>query len=90
MHKTCMEQNESSSEEVRGKEVQTNYSENCDDNSKTASMSSDDTPQQNCTCSSIPDDQLNISCAQITTLEVLHNTARQEMHVDQSLAHCIA
>ena len=85
-----MEQNEASSEELRGKEVQTDYSENCDDNSNTASMSSDDTPQQNCTCSSIPDDQLNISCAQITTLEVLHNTDRQEIPVDHTLGVCIA
>ena len=40
--------------------------------------------------SSTNDDQLNISCAQITTLEVPHNTDRQEMPVDQTLGVCIA
>ena len=89
-HKTCMEQNEASSEELRRTEVQTNYSENCDDNnSNTDSMNSEHTPQQDRLCLK-PPDQLNISCAQITTLEVLHNTDRQEMPVDQTLGVCIA
>ena len=88
-HKSCMEPNEASSEELRGTEVQTNYSENCDDNSNTDSMNSEHTPQQDRPCLK-PPDQLNISHAQISTLEVLHHTDRQEVHVDQTLEHCIA
>ena len=67
------------------KKVQTDYS---DYNSNT-DLSSNDTPQQDCTCST-PYDQLNISCEKMTTLDVLHNTDRQEMSVDQTLGVCIA
>ena len=88
-HKTCMEQNEASSEELRGTEVQTNYSENCDDNSNTDSMNSKHTPQQDRPCLK-PPDQLNISHAQITTLEVLQNSDLQETPVDKTHEVCIA
>ena len=54
------------------------------------SVISDNTPQQDCTCSSIPYDPLNISCAQITTLEVPHNSDRQETPVDETHGVCIA
>ena len=110
-HKTCMEQNEASSEELRGTEVQTNYNENkafteekkiSDEKRETEvhtssrkkshedAMSSDDTSQKDCTSCSIPHDQLNISCEKMSTLDVLYNTDRQEMCVDQTLGVCIA
>ena len=84
---TCMEPNERS-HKGREKEVQTNYSGNRHNNANTDSTSSNDTPQQDCTCS-IPYDQLNISCEKMTTLEVLQNTDRQEMPVDHTLDVCI-
>ena len=108
-HKTCMEQNEASSEELRGTEVQTNYNENkafteekkiSDEKRETEvhtssrkkshedAMSSDDTSQKDCT--SCSNDQLNISCEKMSTLDVLYNTDRQEMCVDQTLGVCIA
>ena len=85
---THMETDERSNEE-EGTEVQTDYS---NDNSNTDSMSSDDTVQQDCRCNSvILYGQLKTSCAQITTLEVPHNSDRQETPaVDQTLRHCIA
>ena len=84
---TCMELNERS-HKGREKEVQTNYSGNSHNTANTDSTSSNDTPQQDCTCS-IPYDQLNISCEKMTTLEVLQNTDRQEMPVDHTLDVCI-
>ena len=87
-NKTCMV-NDVTSDEKREKEVQTNYSGNRHNNANTDSTSSNDTPQQDCTCS-IPYDQLNISCEKTTTLEVLQNTDHQEMPVDHTLDVCIA
>ena len=84
-NKTRMEQDERSDEERRT-EVQTDYS---DYNSNT-DLSSNDTVQRDYTCSNVPYGQLNISCAQITALEVRRNTDRQEMSVDQTLEVCIA
>ena len=84
-NKTCMEQDKTSGEK-RETEMQTGYRKKTDEDS----LISNDTPQQDCTCSSIPDDQLNISCEQITNMEVLHNTDRQEIPVDQTLGVCIA
>ena len=84
---THMEQDERSNEE-EGTEVQRDYS---NDNSNADSMSSDDTVQQDCRCSSvILYGQLETSRAQTTTLEVLQNTDRQEMFVDHTLDVCIA
>ena len=85
---THMETDERSNEE-EGTEVQTDYS---NDNSNTDSMSSDDTVQQDWRCNSvILYCQRKTSCAQITTLEVPHNSDRQETPaVDQTLRHCIA
>ena len=87
-NKTCMVNNVTS-DEKREKEVQTNYSGNRHNNANTDSTCSNDTPQQDCTCS-IPYDQLNISCEKTTTLEVLQNTDHQEMPVDHTLDVCIA
>ena len=84
---TCMEPNERS-HKGREKEVQTNYSGNSHNNANTDSTSSNDTPQQDCTCS-IPYDQLNISCEKMTTLEVLQNADCQEMPLDHTLDVCI-
>ena len=53
-------------------------------------MSSDDTSQKDCTSCSIPYDRLNISCEKMTTLDVLHNTDRQEIPIHQTLGVCIA
>ena len=84
---THMEQDERSNEE-EGTEVQRDYS---NDNSNTDSMSSDDTVQQDCRCSSVIFyGQLETSRVQTTTLEVLQNTDRQEMFVDHTLDVCIA
>ena len=52
-------------------------------------MSSDDTSQNDCKSCSIPYDQLNISCEKMTTLDVLHNTDRQEIPIHQTLGVCI-
>ena len=87
-NKTCMV-NDVTPYEKREKEVQTNYSGKRHNNANTDSTSSNDTPQQDCTCS-IPYDQLNISCEKTTTLEVLQNTDHQEMPVDHTLDVCIA
>ena len=84
-NKTCMV-NDVTSDEKRETEVQTGYRKKIHEDS----MISDDTPQQDCTCSSIPYDPLNISCAQITTLEVPHNSDRQETPVDETHRVCIA
>ena len=59
-----MEQDEKTDEERT--EVQTDYS---DYNSNT-DLSNNDTVQRDYTCSNVPYGQLNISCAQITALEV--------------------
>ena len=89
-NKTSMEQDERSDEEG-GTEAQTDYNnDNSNTDTNRNSLICDDTPQEDCTRSSIPYDQLNISRAQTSTLEVLHYTDRQEVHVDQSLEHCIA
>ena len=84
-HQTCMEEDEIS-DEKRETGVQTG------DRKKTHedSLINDDTPQKECTCISIPYDQLNISRAQISTLEVLHHTDCREIPVDQTLGVCIA
>ena len=82
---TCMV-NDVTSDEKRETEVQTGYRKKTHEDS----MISDDTPQQDCTCNSIPYDPLNISCAQITTLEVPHNSDRQEAPVDETHRVCIA
>ena len=84
-HKTCMEEDEIS-DEKRETGVQTG------DRKKTHedSLINDDTPQKECTCISMPYDQLNNSCAQITTMEVLQNTDRQKIPVDHTLGVCIA
>ena len=84
-NETCMV-NDETSDEKRETEVQTEYRKKTHEDS----MISDDTPQQDCTCSSIPYDHLNITCTQITTLEMLHNTDRQRIPVDQTLGVCIA
>ena len=84
-NKTCMV-NDETSDEKRETEVQTGYRKKTHEDS----MISDDTPQQDCTCSAIPYDPLNISCAQITTLEVPHNSDRQETSVDETHRVCIA
>ena len=84
-NKTCMV-NDVTSDEKRETEVQTGYRKKTHEDP----MISDDTPQQDCTCSSIPYDPLNISCAQITTLEVPHNSDRQETPVDETHRVCIA
>ena len=84
-NKTCMV-NDVTSDDKRETEVQTGYRKKTHEDS----MISDDTPQQDCTCSSIPYDPLNISCAQITTLEVPHNSDRQETPVDETHRVCIA
>ena len=84
-NRTRMEQDERTDEERRT-EVQTDYS---DYNSNT-DLSSNNTVQRDYTCSNVPYGQLNISCAQITALEVRRNTDRQEMSVDQTLEVCIA
>ena len=84
-NRTRMEQDERTDEERRT-EVQTDYS---DYNSNT-DLSSNDTVQRDYTCSNVPYGQLNITCAQITALEVRRNTDRQEMSVDQTLEVCIA
>ena len=78
--------NDETSDEKRETEVQTGYRKKTHEDS----MISDDTPQQDCTCSSIPCDHLTITCTQITTLGMLHNTDRQEMPVDHTLDVCIA
>ena len=89
-NKTRMEQDERSDEEG-GTEAQTDYNnDNSNTDTNRNSLISDDTPQQDCTCSCISYDPLNISCAHITTLEVLHHTDRQEIPADQPLEHCIA
>ena len=89
-NKTRMEQDERSDEEG-GTEAQTDYNnDNSNTDTNRNSLICDDTPQEDCTSISIPYDQLNSSCVQISTLEVLHHTDRQEIPVDQALEHCIA
>ena len=65
-NKCFMVQDERSGEE-KGTEVQTSYTENNHNNVITDSKINDDTPQEDCTRSSIPYDQLNISRAQTST-----------------------
>ena len=84
-NETCMV-NDERSEEKRETEVQTGYRKKTHEDS----MISDDTPQQDCTCSCISYDPLNISCAHITTLEVLQNSDHQETPVDETHEVCIA
>ena len=89
-NKTRMEQDERSDEEG-GTESQTDYNnDNSNTDTNRNSLICDDTPQEDCTSISIPYDQLNISRVQISTLEVLHHTDRQEIPADQALEHCIA
>ena len=83
-NEACMVNDETHDEESET-EVQTGYRKK----TREDSMNSEHTPQQDRPCLK-PPDQLNISCAQITALEVLHNTDRQEMPVDQTLGVCIA
>ena len=79
-NKTCMVNDETHDEESET-EVQTGYIKKTHEDS----MISDDTdPQQDCTCSCISYDPLNISCAHITTLEVLQNSDHQETPVDET------
>ena len=84
-NKTCMV-NDERSEEKRETEVQTGYRKKIHEDS----LINDDTPQKDCTCISMPYDPLNISCAQITTLEMLQNFDRQETPVDEAHGVCIA
>ena len=84
-NETCMV-NDETSDEKRETEVQTGYRNKIHEDS----MISDDTPQQDCTCSSIPYDHLNITCTQTTTLEMLDNTDHQRIPVDQTLKDCVA
>ena len=84
-NETCMV-NDETSDEKRETEVQTGYRNKTHEDS----MISDDTPQQDCTCSSIPYDHLNITCTQTTTLEMLDNTDHQRIPVDQTLKDCVA
>ena len=84
-NETCMVNDETHDEESET-EVQTGYRKKTHENS----MISDDTPQQDCTCSCISYDPLNISCAHITTLEVLQNSDHQETLVDETHEVCIA
>ena len=84
-HKTCMVQDERPYEK-RETGVQIGYRRKTHEDS----LNCDDTAQKDCTCSNIPHDQLNNTCAQITTLEVLHNTDRQETPVDETHGVCIA
>ena len=87
---TRVEQDERSDEEG-GIEAQTDYNnDNSNTDTNRNSLICDDTPQEDCTSISIPYDQLNISRVQISTLEVLHHTDRQEIPADQALEHCIA
>ena len=89
-NKTRMDQDERSDEEG-GTEAQTDYNnDNSNTDTNRNSLICDDTPQEDCTRSSILYDQLNISRVQISTLEVLHHTDRQEIPADQALEHCIA
>ena len=84
-NETCMVNDETHDEESET-EVQTGYIKKTHEDS----MISDDTPQQDCTCSCISYDPLNISCAHITTLEVLQNSDHQETLVDETHEVCIA
>ena len=84
-NETCMV-NDERSEEKRETEVQTGNRKMIHE----GSLINDDTPQKDCTCISLPHDQLNTSCAQMTTTEVLQNTDRQETPVDESHGVCIA
>ena len=84
-NEACMVNDETHDEESET-EVQTGYRKKTHEDS----MISDDTPQQDCTCSCISYDPLNISCAHITTLEVLQNSDHQETPVDETHEVCIA
>ena len=84
-NEACMVNDETHDEESET-EVQTGYRKKTDEDS----MISDDTPQQDCTCSCISYDPLNISCAHITALEVLQNSDHQEAPVDETHEVCIA
>ena len=54
------------------------------------SLINDNTSQIDGICSSVPHDQLNITCAKIATLEKLQNIDRQKKSGDQALEVCIA
>ena len=84
-NEACMVNDETHDEESET-EVQTGYRKKTHEDS----MISDDTPQQDCACSCISYDPLNISCAHITTLEVLQNSDHQEAPVDETHEVCIA
>ena len=84
-NETCMV-NDETSDEKRETEVQTTSRKKSHEDA----MSSDDTSQKDCTSCSIPYDRLNISCEKMTTLDVLHNTDRQEIPIHQTLRVCIA
>ena len=84
-NETCMV-NDETSDEKRETEVQTGYRKKIHEDS----LINVDTPQKDCICISMPYDQLNNSCAQITTMEVLQNTNRQKIPVDHTLGVCIA
>ena len=84
-NKTCMV-NDERSEEKRETEVQTGYRKKIHEDS----LINDGTPQKDCTSISMPYDPRNISCAQITTLEVLHNSDRQETPLDETHGVCTA
>ena len=83
-NETCMV-NDETSDEKRETEVQTGYRKKINEDS----LINVDTPQKDCICISMPYDQLNNSCAQITTMEVLQNTNRQKIPVDHTLGVCI-
>ena len=84
-NKTCMV-NDERSEEKRETEVQTGYRKKIHKDS----LINDGTPQKDCTSISMPYDPRNISCAQITTLEALHNSDRQETPLDETHGVCTA
>ena len=84
-NETCMV-NDETSDEKREPKVQTGYRKKIHEDS----LINVDTPQKDCICISMPYDQLNNSCAQITTMEVLQNTNRQKIPVDHTLGVCIA
>ena len=73
------------SDEKRETEVQTGYRKKTHEDS----LINDNTSQIDGICSSVPHDQLNISCAKIATLEKLQNIDRQKKSGDQALEVCI-
>ena len=73
------------SDEKRETEVQTGYRKKTHEDS----LINDNTSQIDGICSSVPHDQLNITCAKIATLEKLQNIDRQKKSGDQALEVCI-